>query len=158
MRPKISFSWIEVKNLSFFGVRFSQATITAWSSYPPPLSCYKMNHRTSMSQQVLLDLIFIYAVVPTCPASLGFFVSVTSYCLMSPWIQLLRYRYLSSNERRMSVIKPVGKISPWNDNWTSLEHVRFVRDRKEKEHKHRELSRFFYNSSIVQKTVRVFRF
>ncbi len=42
----------------------------------------------------------------TCPTSLGFLVFVMSYCLMSPWIQLLKYRYLSSNEMTMSVITP----------------------------------------------------
>lgn len=42
----------------------------------------------------------------TCPTSFGFLGSVMSYCLRSPWIQLLKYRNLSSNESRISVISP----------------------------------------------------
>ena len=48
---------------------------------------------------------------PTCPTSLGLRLSVTSYCLTSPWSQLLKYRYLSSSDIRMSVIRPDSEQS-----------------------------------------------
>ena len=46
---------------------------------------------------------------PTWPTSLGFLVSVISYCLRSPWSQLPKYKYLSSREIRISVIRPAEK-------------------------------------------------
>ena len=46
---------------------------------------------------------------PTWPTSLGFLVSVMSYCLRSPWSQLPKYKYLSSREIRISVIRPAEK-------------------------------------------------
>lgn len=42
----------------------------------------------------------------TWPTSFGFLVSVMSYCRMSPWSQLLKYKNLSSKDRMMSVISP----------------------------------------------------
>ena len=47
----------------------------------------------------------------TCPTSFGLLGSVMSYCLMSPWIQLLKYRNLSSNEIRISVIRPRPRMT-----------------------------------------------
>lgn len=47
----------------------------------------------------------------TCPTSLGLQVSVMSYCLMSPCTQLLKYRYLSSREIKMSDISPLEVIN-----------------------------------------------
>jgi hypothetical protein len=47
--------------------------------------------------------------VCTCPTNFGFAVSVISYCLKSPWSQLLKYRYLSSRDMTKSVIRP-GQI------------------------------------------------
>ena len=44
-----------------------------------------------------------------CPTSLGFALLVMSYCLISPCTQLLKYKYLSSNDNRMSVITPVNE-------------------------------------------------
>ena len=46
---------------------------------------------------------------PTWATSLGFLVSVMSYCLRSPWGQLPKYKYLSFREIRISVIRPAEK-------------------------------------------------
>ena len=55
--------------------------------------------------------------VLTWPTSLGFFVSVISYCLMSPCSQLPKYKYLSSSEIRMSVTRPVERKPPRFDTF-----------------------------------------
>ena len=50
----------------------------------------------------------------TWPTSFGFLRSVMSYCWTSPWSQLLIYKYLSSSEMRMSVIREgmLGRAQP----------------------------------------------
>ena len=55
--------------------------------------------------------------VLTWPTSFGFLVSVISYCLMSPCSQLPKYKYLSSSEIRMSVIRPVERKPPRFDTF-----------------------------------------
>ena len=47
----------------------------------------------------------------TCPTSFGWAWSVMSYCLTSPWSQLLKYKYLSSSDINRSVISPENRHS-----------------------------------------------